>query len=59
MKFEMTHNFFPDLMERFDETNPPSWLVSREFDWWYKDYVLVLKVGESIKSDFRKITRIE
>jgi hypothetical protein len=33
-------------------------MQSKEFDWWYKDYVLKLDVGERIKSDFQEIERI-
>jgi hypothetical protein len=42
----------------FDENNPPKWLLSKEFKWWYDDYVLKLEIGESIDSDFQNFERI-
>lgn len=45
--------------EIFTENTPPDWLIHKEFEWWWKDYVLELKIGESIKGDFHTIKRIE
>lgn len=56
-QFKIRHQFF-DTVDHFDESNPPSWLVSKAFNWWYTDYVLKLEVGKSIKSDFQEIIRL-
>ena len=53
----MTHRFMNTPREEFTEDKPPTWLLHSNYKWWYEGYVLVLDVGESIKSDFRKITR--
>ena len=55
--FEMTHLFF-SCEETFTEENPPQWLISSGFKWWYEGYVLKLEIGESIDSDSRRISRI-
>lgn len=57
----MTHLFFPEHTEHdveFEEGDEPTWLVSRDFKWWYDDYVKKLPVGGYIDSDFRRFTRI-
>ena len=58
-KFELTHRFFKSEPEIFTDESPPRWFLNTAYKWWYTDHILKLKVGESIKSDFRKITRIE
>lgn len=58
MKFEMTHNTFKGI-ETFTEDNPPAWLQSREYGWFFKDYVMKLEIGKSAATEFRTITRIE
>ena len=59
MKFKITHLIFDDHpAKEFTEKNPPSWLLSNEFKWWWEDYVLKLKIGKFIKSDFSKIERV-
>lgn len=44
---------------QFTENDPPSWLLTKDYSWWWTNHVLPLDVGKSIKSDFRKIKRIE
>jgi len=59
MKFSMSHRFFNTPPEIFDDTSIPDWLSSKAYKWWFDDHVCKLGVGESIDSDFRRITRIE
>jgi hypothetical protein len=62
----MTHLFFENNVEEFDEENAPDWLTSRntikgstmDGRWFWNDHVLTLEVGKSIDTDFRSITRI-
>jgi len=56
--FLMEHLFFPDVIVVFYENCPPLWLTSKEYNWWWQGHLLTLPLGNSIKSDFRKITRI-
>lgn len=68
MKFSMSQ-LFPKSQQsiEFTEENPPIWLSSEntvagstmDMRWFWKDHVLKLNVGESIDTDFNKITRIE
>lgn len=58
-EFKMTHRFFENHVEFFTEENPPWWLVSKDYKWWYDDYILELEVGEAKEGDFRKIERIK
>lgn len=66
MIFFMTHLIFtehPPVI--FTETTAPEWLSSAntvkgstmDMRWFFEDHVLTLEVGESIKTDFREITR--
>lgn len=56
-----------DSTEFFTEENAPKWLTSEDtvkgstmdYRWFWNDYVLTLKVGETINTDFRTIKRIE
>lgn len=57
-EFKLEHLFFKGDVQYFTELNPPVWLVSLEYKWWYKSHVLKLELGESIDSDFRRITRV-
>jgi len=62
----MTHKSFRDV-EIFSESDAPSWLTSEntikgstmDTRWFWNDRVLTLKLGESVETDFRIITRIE
>ena len=45
--------------ETFTEHEPPWWLISKEFKWFFDSKVLTLKVGDFIDTDFRRITRIQ
>ena len=69
-KFEMVHLFFPPSIcekEVFTEETAPSWLTgsgkpkgsTMDNSWFWEGHVLTLRVGQSIKTDFRKITRVE
>lgn len=54
----MTHLIFTDdPAVTFTQDDPPEWLVHPENKWWWTEWVLSLKVDESIESDFRKIRR--
>jgi hypothetical protein len=64
----MKHRFFKDApLVEFSELTAPKWLTSEKMikgstmdgRWFWNDHVLKLKVGESINTDFQKITRIE
>lgn len=59
MKFEIQHLFFESNIVECTEENLPSWLEHKDFKWWLDDFVLQLKIGESIESDFHKITKKE
>jgi hypothetical protein len=67
MRFSMTHLFFNTEPEIFTEDTVPDWLSScntvkgstMDGRWWWQDHVMKLNVGESIRSDFREITRLE
>lgn len=57
-EFAMTHLIFTDdPAVTFTQDDPPEWLVHPENKWWWTEWVLSLKVDESIESDFRKIRR--
>ena len=66
MKFEMIHKIFGDK-KIFSENNAPDWLTSQstidrstmDYRWFWKDHILKLKVGESKKTGFQTIRRIE
>jgi len=68
MKFRMTHKYLSkDIPEEFDKDSAPDWLTSAntikgstmDDRWFWNDHVLTLGIGESIDTDFRKITRLE
>ena len=68
MIFESTHLVFKRATPvRFSENNPPDWLTGRAYppdstmanSRFFEDYDCTLKVGESVNTDFQKITRIE
>jgi hypothetical protein len=67
MKFEMKHLDFLNDVEIFTELDAPIWLTSEtttpgstmDDRWFWQKHVLTLKVGESVDTDFRKITRLE
>ena len=66
MLFEITHLVFKDAVKTCTEKTAPSWLTScntvkgstMDDRWFWTEHVLALPVGSSIKTDFRKITRI-
>lgn len=59
MKFKREWLFLKDVFSEFTETDPPDALTNNEFLWFYNDVILNLKIGQSVKTDFHKITRIE
>ena len=67
MQFQMEHPYFPGDPEVFSEHTAPDWLTSKntiegstmDARWFWRDHVLTLEVGESIYTDFHKITRIQ
>lgn len=68
MRFEMSHKIFKSSpVELFSEHDAPDWLTScnsirgstMDNRWFWEDYVLKLKVGGSIDTDFRTITRVQ
>ena len=50
--------FFSDCIKEFDESNPPSWLLA-DNGWYWRDHILKLEVGQSLKSDFQEILRVK
>lgn len=45
--------------KEFTEDQPPKWLLSTEYRWFYRQHVLTLGVGRSVETDFSRITRLE
>ena len=66
MRFKMTHQVFNDSTY-FSEETAPTWLTSEntvkgstmDDRWFWNDHVMTLEVGESIKTDFQDIKRVE
>jgi hypothetical protein len=58
MLFETRHKIFLHTTE-FTEDKPPAWITQSDLKWWFDKYVLTLEVGESIETDFQRITRKE
>jgi hypothetical protein len=64
-KFKMEHRIFKSV-EFFHENDAPTWLTSEnsipgstmDERWFWENHVLKLNVGQSILTDFRKITRM-
>lgn len=65
-RFEMKHLFFSTPAISFTEIDAPKWLTSEntvrgstmDTRWFWRDCVLSLRVGESVDTDFRRITRL-
>ncbi len=65
MKFEMTHKFFK-TKTIFYKKDAPDWLSSNntikgstmDCSWFWEEYILPLKIGDSIETDFNIIKRI-
>lgn len=53
-------------IQTFTEATAPDWLTSKntvkgstmDDRWFWEGYVLTLRIGQSVKTDFSKITRI-
>ena len=66
MLFEMVHLTYGHV-SRFTESTAPSWLTSdnsvpgstMDYRWLWTEHVLRLVVGQSIRTDYTRITRIE
>ncbi len=58
MRFLEEHLIFNTKSKEFSDDDPPKYLLSYEFRWWYEEYVLKLNIGEAIESDFNRYTRI-
>jgi hypothetical protein len=59
VRFKQQHTFFPEAKyQDFEHDKPPPWMISKDYKWWYDAHVLTLKVGETVESDFRRITRV-
>lgn len=65
-RFKMEHLHLKSEPEYFTELNPPKWLSVGGFkystidnSWFYEQQVLTLQVGAEVRTDFRKITRIQ
>lgn len=57
-KFKMVHLDF-GTESLFNEDTVPKWLLSDEYNWFYKEYILTLDVGGNIETDFQRIIRVE
>lgn len=66
MQFSMTHKDFPKRTVEFTEETAPDWLTSKnsvtgstgDMRWFWNKHVLTLKVGQTVDTDFRVITRL-
>lgn len=58
-KFLLKSLYMDTGMVVFDESCPPSWMTSKEYEWWYRKIVLTLNVGGSAETDFSIVTRFE
>ena len=67
MKRFRRNSLLSDFEEEFTEETAPDWLTSRnqvkgstmDDSWFWHGHVLTLEVGQSVETDFSKITRIE
>lgn len=69
MRFKMVSLFWPEDSEAktFTENDAPKWLTSEKTvkgstmddRWFWNGHVLTLEVGQSVETDFHKITRLE
>lgn len=67
MKFSMQHIIFGGTPTVFTEHEAPDWLTSKrtipgstmDMRWFWNKHVLTLEVGNSTKTDFHTITRLE
>lgn len=67
MKFSLQHLILRTAPTICDETNAPDWLTSEnskpgstmDYRWFWTDHVLTLQVGESVCTDYHRVTRIE
>lgn len=64
-RFEMTSLFSDAKPEEFSENDAPEWLARGGIEgstmdnrWFWEEHVITLEVGGSVKTDFRRITRI-
>lgn len=61
-KFKMTSRFFSHLPgakpELFTDDDPPWWLVSKEFKWWFDNHLMKIEVGQHLETGFQRIERV-
>ena len=65
MKFQLKDDAFKDVKE-FTEETAPKWLREGGYPgstmdnrWFWNNHVLTLEIGQSVRTDFNTITRIE
>lgn len=66
-RFKNEGLFFNEVVKYFTEETAPDWLTScntvkgstMDNRWFWEERVLALEVGESVQTDFSKITRLE
>lgn len=51
-------NLFHKVAEEFNENELPEWVTHKENKWFLDRHVMKLKVGDSIDTDFQRITRV-
>ena len=58
MKFSAQHIVF-NTMHIFTDENPPDVFIDKKLNWYFKDYILKLKVGDKIESNYWLVKRLE
>ena len=65
-EFKMSMLGWPEIYDTVTEETAPSWVrfggragSTADMRWFWNDHVMLLEVGESVDTDFRKITRIK
>lgn len=64
--FVMRHDLY-DIESIFTENTAPDWLTSKnnvkgstiDDRWFWEDYILMMKIGDVMRTDFHEIERIE
>jgi len=58
-RFLFKHTALPTVADQeYPATALPDWLNHKQYAWFRDAYVLTLAVGQSVETDFHKITRI-
>jgi hypothetical protein len=58
MEFEIIHLSYEKPPVKFTEETAPGWMKSEAYFWWWEKHILTLSIGQSVETDFRRITRI-